>query len=243
MTVPLLEATGLSVDYGRRRALTDVSVTLYAGEAVALVGLNGAGKSTLLRVLAGIQAASGEVFVHRRHCPHEPTSGPVAYVPQRSSARWDLPVSVLGAVLAGRHRFRRTGRPYTSHDRASALESLDRLGLAGLAHRPVGQLSGGQQQRVLLARALTQQPQVLLLDEPLAGLDAPAAGTLVATLLDLRDAGLAVLCALHELDVARAVFPRTLALADGRLVGDGSSGEVLSPVGLERLFCLTVPTR
>jgi ABC-type Mn2+/Zn2+ transport system ATPase subunit len=237
----LLEAVGLGVDHGGVTALADVSVTLHAGEAVALVGLNGAGKSTLLRVLAGLQAARGQVVLHQAHCHHEPQSEPVAHVAQRSTARWDLPVTVLDAVLTGRHRFRRFARPYSTRDRRAALDSLDQLGIGALASRPVGRLSGGQAQRVLLARALVQQPQVLLLDEPLAGLDAPAAGALVATLLDLRDAGLAVLCALHELDVARAAFPRTLALAHGRLVGDGASTDVLSPLGLERLLNLASP--
>lgn len=234
----LLEARGLSVDHGRRAALRDVSLTLQSGEAVALVGLNGAGKSTLLRVLAGLQAARGEVVMHRAHCHHQPCSAPIAHVGQRSTARWDLPVPVLEAVLTGRHRFRRRGRRFTAADRSAALECLERLGIVELAGRPVGQLSGGQAQRVLLARALAQEPLVLLLDEPLAGLDAPAAAALVQTLLELRGTGLAVLCALHELDVARAAFPRTLALAQGRLVGDGPSTDVLSPLGLERLVCL-----
>ena len=235
----LLEARGISVDLGHRTVIHDVSLCLSGGEAVALVGLNGAGKSTLLRVLAGLQAARGEVVVHRPHCHHQPRSAPVAHVTQRSTARWDLPVSVLDAVLTGRHRFRRLGRRYGVVDRAAACTALDRLGIADLAHRSVGQLSGGQAQRVLLARALAQEPQVLLLDEPLAGLDAPAAVALVDTLMVLRASGLAVLCALHELDVARAAFPRTLALAHGRVVGDGASHDVLSPAGLERFVLLT----
>lgn len=152
-------------------------------------------------------------------------------------------MSVLDAVLTGRHRFRRRCRRYTAVDRLAGRAALDRLGIADLASRPVGQLSGGQAQRVLLARALAQEPQVLLLDEPLAGLDGPAAAALVQTLLELRGAGLAVLCALHELDVARAAFPRTVALAGARVVGDGASPEVLSPVGLQRLVSLTPTSR
>lgn len=239
MTPPLLQTVDISVDYGRRPALLDVSLRLDAGEAVALVGLNGSGKSTLLRVLAGLQAARGQVILQRPHCHHQPRSAPVAHVAQRNTARWDLPVSVLDAVLTGRHRFRRRGRRYAASDRIAAGAALDQLGIADLARRPVGQLSGGQAQRVMLARALAQEPQVLLLDEPLTGLDAPAAASLVETLLDLRGAGLAVLCALHELDVAREAFPRTVALAHGRVVGDGASAEVLSSLGLHRLVSLS----
>jgi len=242
VTHPLLEATGLCVELAGRQALDDVSLRLYSGEAVALVGLNGAGKSTLLGALAGLQGGRGEVVVHRSHCHHEPARrapGAVAHVAQRSTARWDLPVSVLAAVLAGRHRFRRTGRRWSAGDREAALAALDRMGIVELAGRSVGQLSGGQAQRVLLARALAQEPEVLLLDEPLAGLDAPAVAALIETLLELCADGLAVLCALHELDVARAAFPRTIALAAGRVVGDGRSTDVLSAVGLEQLFRLT----
>jgi len=244
VTPPLLQAHGLQVDLGGRRVLDDVELALHAGEAVALVGLNGAGKTTLLRALAGLVGGRGEVVVHRQHCHHDRLrrprhAGTVAYVAQRSTARWDLPVSVLDAVLSGRHRFRRPGRRWSSADREAALAALDRMGVVDLARRSVGQLSGGQAQRVLLARGLAQEPEVLLLDEPLAGLDAPAVAALVATLLELCGSGLAVLCALHELDVARAAFPRTLALSGGRVVGDGTSGEVLSATGLERLLRLS----
>ena len=233
-----LEARGLTVHYGRRCAVSAVDLTLVAGEAVALVGLNGAGKSTLLRALADLQPAQGTVHVEAPHCHHRPRGAPVAYVPQRSTARWDLPMSVLDVVLTGRHQFRRRGRRYAASDTAAALAALDRLGAADLQRRPVAELSGGQAQRVLLARALTQEPDVLLLDEPLAGLDATACGALVDTVLELTAAGLSVLCALHELHVARAAFPRTIALAHGRVVGDGPSADVLAPAGLERLLDL-----
>jgi len=231
-----LQAFGLTVHYGRRCALRDVSVTLGGGEAVALVGLNGAGKSTLLQTLAGLQPAHGVVSVQPAHCHHRPRGAPVAYVAQRSTARWDLPMTVLDVVLVGRHQFRRRGHRYAGSDIAAALTALDRLGVADLRSRPVGELSGGQAQRVLLARALAQEPDVLLLDEPLAGLDHTACEALVGAVLELSSAGLAVMCALHELHVARAAFPRTVALAQGHVVGDGPSGEVLAPHGLERLL-------
>lgn len=233
-----LDASGVTVHYGRSCALRDVDVSLSAGEAVALVGLNGAGKSTLLRTLAGLQPAAGVVQVHAAHCHHRPRGAPVAYVAQRSTARWDLPMTALDVVLAGRHLFRRRFRGYCAADVAAAVAALDRLGVADLRRRPVGELSGGQAQRVLLARALAQEPDVLLLDEPLAGLDATACAALVDTVHELRASGLAVLCALHELHVARAAFPRTVALARGRKVGDGPSGDVLGAGGLERLLDL-----
>lgn len=229
----------MTVHYGRRCALRDVSLALDRGEAVALVGLNGAGKSTLMRMLAGLQPGQGVVQVHPAHCHHRPRAAPVAYVAQRSTARWDLPMTVLDVVLAGRHLFRRCGRGFGPKDVAAAVTALDRLGVADLRRRPVGELSGGQAQRVLLARALAQEPDVLLLDEPLAGLDAAASEALIDTLDGMVTAGLAVLCALHELHVARAAFSRTVALARGRVVGDGPSADVLGAGGLERLLELT----
>lgn len=235
----ILRARDLTAHHRGRTALQHVDLTLRRGEAVALVGLNGAGKTTLLHVLAGLQPHTGQVTLVRQHCHHALRAAPVALVPQRSAARWDLPVTVLEAVLTGRHRFRRRWRRYAPSDLAAARTALHRLDVADLHRRQVGELSGGQAQRVLLARALAQQPELLLLDEPLAGLDGPAAAALVRTLLDLPDGGLSVLCALHELDVARSAFPRTVALAGGRVVGDGRSGQVLSPLGLERLHRLT----
>lgn len=233
----LLQAQGLTVERGRRRVLTDVHVGLSAGELVALVGLNGAGKSTLLQALAGLLPCAGTVRVDPAHCHHRPRGSVVAYAAQRSTARWDLPLQVLDVVLAGRHAFRRRCRSYAASDVEAARAALDRLGVVDLARRPVGELSGGQAQRVLLARALAQEPDVLLLDEPLTGLDAPAVEALLDTLAALADDGLAVLCALHQLPVARRM-PRAVGLLNGRVVADGRPGVVLHGAGLECLLDL-----
>lgn len=236
---PVLQVRGLTVRHGDVLAVDDVSFAVSAGEQVALVGRNGAGKSSLLRAVAGVGPGEGVVVLSGRECHHRVTAVSVAFVPQRSEARWDLPVTVLDAVLAGRHRFRRWGRRWSGEDRRAACEALEVCDVADLTGRVVGGLSGGQAQRVLVARALVQEPDVLLLDEPFAGLDVVTADALCGTLTALRQQGRVVLCAVHELEIARAVFPRTIAL-DRSVLADGPSAVVLDAAGVERIF---VPTR
>jgi ABC-type Mn2+/Zn2+ transport system ATPase subunit len=222
----VVEVRGLGVRYGRVHALDDVDLDLTTGEAVALLGPNGGGKSTLLRALAGLTPARGEVVLHAPPCHHD-RGVTLAYVAQRSTARWDFPVTVRDAVLAGRLPSRPRLRPYSTRDRAAAAAALDRLDLTGLTRRPVRTLSGGQAQRLLLARALAQDADVLLLDEPFAGLDADTTARLAGLLGELADEGRTVLCALHEHDLARAVFPRAVALA-GRVHARGPTADVLA---------------
>jgi ABC-type Mn2+/Zn2+ transport system ATPase subunit len=226
---------GVSVRYGRLVAVESVSFVLAAGEAAALVGPNGGGKTSLLRAIAGVQPASGRVTVRGRTCHHEHVNAPVAYVAQRASARWDVPLTARDVVLAGCRARGSRWRRHSAHERADAEAALDLVGMRAHAARPVQGLSGGQAQRVLLARAFVQRPDVMLLDEPFAGLDEPSVDQVRAVLLDLCSVGVAVLCSLHELDVARRTFPRTIALRR-HVIADGPTGAVLGPEGLERLF-------
>jgi ABC-type Mn2+/Zn2+ transport system ATPase subunit len=232
---PLLEAIELGVAYRHHVAVRNVNLTLGAGEAVALVGRNGAGKSSLLRALSGVEPYTGRVLVHGVHCHHRKVIAPIAYVPQRSTARWDLPLTVGEIVVAGRRaRGRRWGRP-TVADRSATHDALRLLEIQDLADRPVGSLSGGQAQRVLLARAFAQEPQVLLLDEPFAGLDSESAHRLADAISNLCGSGMTVLCAMHELSIAREVFPRTVAI-DRSIIGDGATTTILDAAGIERIF-------
>ena len=231
---PLLLAThGLTVRYGDVTAIEDVDLTLAAGESVALVGRNGVGKSTLLRALAGLVPHEGTVVwqppQHRPLAGGQPQTSAVrvAFVPQRATPRWDLPISVRQAVETSRLSARRWWRRPDTADRDVIETAIAVMGLGALAQRPVGALSGGQAQRVLLARALAQEPDVLLLDEPFDGLDADSLDAVLAALIALAAADTAVCCALHDLPLARRVFERAVLL-DGRVLADGPTDQILT---------------
>ncbi|WP_396911879.1 metal ABC transporter ATP-binding protein [Mycolicibacterium sp.] len=234
--MPLVETRALTVTYGNRRALQPTALSVGAGESVALVGHNGSGKSSLLRALAGLEpAAGGEVILHAEACHHRRTTVEVAYVPQRSLARWDLPLTVAEVVATGRRHRLWWQRP-DHGDRESIAAALEAVGMSDLSNRPVTALSGGQAQRVLLARALAQRPDMMIMDEPLTGLDLSTVDAVIALLGRFVDEGGTLCCALHEIDIARTSFDRTIALAAGRIVADGPTGKVLDAEGIDRLF-------
>jgi ABC-type Mn2+/Zn2+ transport system ATPase subunit len=215
---PAIEAAGLGVTYpqAERPALERVDWQVPRGARVALVGPNGCGKSTLLRSTAGLLAATaGRLRVYGLPpgtCRHR-----VAYLPQRSDLDWRFPIDVRALVLGGRYVhlgwLRRPGRA----DREAAAAQLERLGLVELAGRQIGQLSGGQQQRALLARALAQEADLLLLDEPFTAVDAATRDVLLDVLDDLKREGRTVVVATHDLDRDRSGFDGVLGLREGRV--------------------------
>lgn len=236
---PLITTRALTVTYGPRCALHPMDLAMAAGESVAVVGRNGSGKSSLLRALCGLEpAARGEVVLHAEACHHHRGGVEIAYVPQRSAARWDLPFLIGDVVAAGLRRpwWRRTRRS----QRHAVEQALAAVGLAELANRPITELSGGQSQRVLIARALVQRPDVMIMDEPFAGLDLATVDAVLELSKRFVAEGNSLCCALHEINIARSAFGRTVALADGAVVADGATGEVLDAGGVERIFTLRV---
>lgn len=216
-SAPALSVHGLDVDLGGRPVLRGVDLDVRHGELAGLIGPNGAGKTTLLRSVLGIiPRRGGTVLVDgERADPRR-----IGYVPQRHEFAWDLPLSVRDAVLSalsGRVGLFR--RPRFEHQRAVEV-ALDRCGMGDLAARPVGELSGGQRQRVLVARALALDPEVLLLDEPMTGLDMPTQEMLNGLFRSLADEGRALLMTTHDLVTAVAVMDR-LHLVNGRIVASG----------------------
>jgi ABC-type Mn2+/Zn2+ transport system ATPase subunit len=213
---PALQVDGLSVFYpgAHHAALRDVSLCLLCGTCTALTGPNGSGKSTLLKAVAGLlPIASGVVRVHGNPlgtCHHR-----VAYLPQRGEIDWSFPVSLERLVLTGRYVHLGWLQWPGYRDREIGRAALDRLGLASLADRQIGRLSGGQQQRALLARALAQEADLLLLDEPFNALDASAQETVYAALNALRDQGKTMLVATHDLSRLAGAFDATVRLRDG----------------------------
>jgi ABC-type Mn2+/Zn2+ transport system ATPase subunit len=225
-SAPALEICGLSVSYGEGLALDGVSCALREGEQVAVVGPNGAGKSSLFKAIVGLLRPSAGSIRHFAAERAEPSS--VAYVPQRSQVDWRFPVSVADVVMMGRAGrvglFRRPG----PRDRALVAEALDLVRMTPLARRQISELSGGQQQRVFLARALAQQARLLLMDEPLTGLDARSQDEILQIMEDLRPRKVTVLTALHDLQLAARHFDRVMLL-NRRLIGFGPATEVFAP--------------
>lgn len=231
---PVLSVAHLSVSYGSIRALHDISFEIGEGEVVALVGANGGGKSSLLKSLAGQIRHSGDVFIGGRHC-HHLDRHVVGYIPQISSANYSFPIRVRDVVLGGRRRFGRVGLRPSRTDVAAVQSCLEQVGLVDLADRPLSNLSGGQQQRVLLARALAQETDVLLLDEAASGVDEGRADALVDTFDALADRGKSVLISSHNVAFVRRRFARCIGINTTLLV-DGNPREVLDADTLTNLL-------
>jgi len=231
---PALRVEGLGVAYGDRVALRDVSLEMRPGELVSIIGPNGAGKSTLIKAILGVvPAARGDVRVLGR--PIHEVHAEVAYVPQREQVDWDFPVTVADVVLMGRTVrlgwLRWPGR----RDHALVREALDQVGLLDHAGTPIADLSGGQQQRVFLARALVQQARIMLLDEPLVGVDAASQELILGLLRRLADEGHTIVMATHDLPVAAEISDR-LVLLNTRVIADGPPEAVFRPERLAELF-------
>lgn len=229
-----MEVHDLTVAYQRRPVLWDVDVSLPTGQLIAIVGPNGAGKSTLLRAALGlVPLASGHVQLFGK--PLAQVRDRVGYVPQRESVDWDFPVDALDVVLMGRSGrlgwIRRPGRA----DRELAMTCLEQVGMSALARRQIGQLSGGQQQRVFLARALAQQADLYLMDEPFAGVDAATERSIVDVLHQLRTQGRTVIAVHHDLQTVRSYFDHVVLL-NMRLVAAGPVDRVFTPENLRRTY-------
>jgi manganese/iron transport system ATP-binding protein len=221
---PILDVHKLCVRYNGHPALQDVSFHLHAGERVAVVGPNGAGKSTLFKVVAGVlQPLSGQVNIFGS-VPHGHVC--IAYIPQRSQVDWSFPVSVTDVVMMGRiAKLGPFGWP-KKHDWAYVRQMLDLVDLADLSKRQISQLSGGQQQRMFIARALAQEAELMLMDEPLSGLDTPSQESILVLLNTLQEQNVTVMVATHDLEQAAQYFDRIMLL-NHRLIGFGPPEQIL----------------
>ncbi|HNS49718.1 MAG TPA: metal ABC transporter ATP-binding protein [Anaerolineae bacterium] len=217
----VLAVRELTVGYNGAHALEGVTLDVYEGERVAVVGPNGAGKSTLLKALVGmLRPQAGTI--------HRAKSAEIGFVAQRASVDWSFPVTVYDAVLMGRIGKMGWLRWQRPRDREIARRSLAEVGMLDLADTQIGELSGGQQQRVFVARALAQEANVLLMDEPFAGVDAPSQEAILAILDDLRRRRVTVLLSTHDLNLAVDRFDR-LALLNRRLIGYGPPRQLINP--------------
>lgn len=223
---PILRLENVTVQYESGKALDHITFELQRGERLAVLGPNGAGKSTLFKVIAGVlRPTSGIVEV----AGSEPDGHIcIAYVPQRSQVDWNFPLRVSDVVMMGRVGKIGLLRRPTAADREIVRRALQTVGLQDLANRQIGQLSGGQQQRMFIARALAQEAELMLMDEPLTGLDLPAQEELFRILDTLREQGVTVMVALHDLKTAAERFDRIMLL-NRRLIRLGKAEEVFAP--------------
>ncbi len=231
--IPVLEVEGVTVRYGDVVALDGISFSLKKGDFVGLVGPNGAGKSTLFKVIAGlIRPHQGEVKIYGS----EPGGHIcIAYIPQRSEVDWNFPATVADVVMMGRAAKLGPIAWPRKKDWELVYEALEKVGLAELARRPIRELSGGQQQKAFIARALAQEAELMLLDEPFNGLDAPSQEEILQVLKNLNRQGVTIILATHDLEMASRHFGLVMLL-NRRLLGFGCPEAVFSPELLKQAY-------
>lgn len=217
----------LVVRYGSFTALDGVSVSVHFGEALGIIGPNGSGKSTLLKTVAGLmRPTSGDACVLGTS-PRRLTPGSIAYVPQVEAVDWSFPATVWDVVAMGRFPRLPFYRLFGARDREIVQHALELVNMTPLAKRHIAQLSGGQQQRVFVARAIAQEPRLLLLDEPTTGVDAETERALACVVRELVRSGLPVLMSTHDLDNVDEWFDRLMVL-DRRVLALGDPHDVVA---------------
>jgi len=224
----------MTVAYHRRPVLWDIDYDAAPGKLTALVGPNGSGKTTLIKAAVDlIPRASGDVRFFG--APYHTVRHRVGYVPQRGSVDWDFPVNALDVVAMGLYKQIGWFRPVSRRYRREAMEYLERVGMADYARRQISQLSGGQQQRVFLARALAQQADLYLMDEPFVGVDAATERAIVVILQELRAAGKTALVVHHDIQTVPEYFDNVLLL-NMRMVATGPIADVFTPENLRATY-------
>ena len=231
MELAHLEMENVEAGYNGENILKKISFSVPAGQSLAVVGPNGAGKSTLFKVLVGIlPIRSGSVQIHGKPLGYHMNC--VAYVPQREAIDWKFPVTVLDVVVMGRFGKLKWLQKPGKNDVDIAMQSLDQMGIGDLAKNSIADLSGGQQQRVFLARALAQNPHILLLDEPFTGVDASTQETTMNLLEGLHQQGVTSMVSTHDLNLAATRFSQVL-LINRKLIAFGKPEEVFTPENLQ----------
>lgn len=241
MSTHLAELRGVSVQYGNRRVLHNINLTVEPGDFWTLIGPNGAGKSTLLGLFNGLTPYSNGIIFFK---DAQLTSGTlprvrqqVAHVFQATDLDPKMPLTVFASVISGTYGrlglFRRPG----NNEKKLAMQSLEVVGLAHLANRPIGHLSGGERQRVALARALAQEPQLLLLDEPTAALDWRAQRDICNAVAELRAAfNLTVIMVTHDLNAVFALAHKVAMLRNGGMLWQGEANDAINAELLSQLY-------
>jgi manganese/iron transport system ATP-binding protein len=230
----MLQVQKLAVSYPGVIGLQDVSFRIQPGELVGLVGPNGAGKSTMLKAMLGLTPHTSGLVSYCT-CPLCRQLDRVAYLPQRSQVDWDFPITVQRVVMMARTRKIGWLRRPDRMDKMLVQAALERVEMWNLRDRRIGELSGGQQQRVFLARALAQQAEIFLLDEPFTGVDSTTEATIFDIFAELKALGKILLVSSHDWGQGIGLLDRMLLL-NQRLIADGSPQEVMTPANLQLAY-------
>lgn len=229
----------LSVSYGKIQAIKNINLEFPSAKLTAIVGPNGAGKSSLLKAIMGLVPYSGTIQLFGKEKPNKIHTY-IAYVPQRESVDWDFPISVIDVVMMGRYGhlgwFKRPGKT----ERNLAIKSLANVGLEEYKHHQIGELSGGQQQRVFIARALTQNADIFILDEPFAGVDATTEQSIVSVLQKLRSTNKTIIVVHHDLHTLSSYFD-WLLLINKDVCGFGPLKETFTKQHISETYGGRVP--
>ncbi len=224
----------LTVAYHRKPVLWDIEFEIPKGSLVGIVGPNGAGKSTLLKAIMGlVPVASGKVEIFGN--PYGKTRQRVGYVPQKESVDWDFPVTALDVVAMGLYKKIGWCIPVGKTHRTQALQAMESVGIADLANRQISELSGGQQQRTFLARALVQDADLYLMDEPFAAVDAATENAIIKMLREMKEEGKTALVIHHDLQTVPSYFDHVILL-NMRVVADGPVEEVFHQENLNKTY-------
>ncbi len=236
---PSISIKGLSVSYDRKTVLSNIYLDIFAGQLYGVIGPNGAGKSTLFKSILGlIDINSGKVQI--QGLPIKEQRKKVVYIPQRSEVDWQFPATVMDIVLMGRYPYKSILQRLNKEDKRIATEALEAMGIPHLKKRQIGELSGGQQQRVFLARAMCQQADIFLFDEPFVGVDITTEDKIIQILKDLADDGKTLMVIHHDLSKVQEYFDQVIML-NQRLVVAGDTTAIFTQENIAKTYSGQLP--
>ena len=229
-----IQINGISVAYGHKRVLSNIYLKIEPGYIHGLIGPNGAGKSTLFKCILGqVKPSAGEVILLGE--PAKNNLEKIAYVPQKDDIDWQFPTTVLDVVMMGRYPYKKWYQFMNKKDKTMALDAIEQIGMSEFIHRQIGELSGGQQQRVFIARALCQDSDIFLMDEPFVGVDAKTEKIIIDLLKKLSNEVKTILVVHHDLESVQHYFNRVI-LINQRLIGYGDTNVVFTKENIGKTF-------
>lgn len=229
-----LETHNLTVSYNRKPVLWNVDFKLPAGQIIGIIGPNGSGKTTLLKSIMGLTPlSSGYVEIFGQQL--DDVRDRISYVPQKESVDWDFPASVMDVVLMGRYSPKNLFKRISKKDKDLAAEALEKVNLLEFSNRQISQLSGGQQQRVFIARSLTQNADLFIMDEPFVGVDAATEQAILKLMQEMKEKGKTVVVVHHDLQTAKDYFD-WIVLLNTRLVASGPKAEIFNEELLQEAY-------